>query len=45
MIDNDTGSVNIIVKFAAVLFRPFTNEVVDAVVTTATEVWFTPIYI
>ena len=29
-IDNDTGSVNVIVWYSAILFRPFTNEVVDA---------------
>jgi len=38
MIDNDTGSVNIEVWYTAILFRPFTNEVCDAIVTTATEV-------
>lgn len=40
MIDNDTGAVNIIVWYTAILFRPFKNEVMDAIVTTATETGF-----
>ena len=38
LIDNDTGAVNVSVFYSAILFRPFLNEVMDAIVTTATEV-------
>jgi DNA-directed RNA polymerase subunit E'/Rpb7 len=38
LVDNDSGSVNIEVSYMAVLLRPFPNEVLDAVVTSATEV-------
>ncbi|CAM9659174.1 unnamed protein product [Ectocarpus fasciculatus] len=40
LIDNDTGAVNITVWYSAILLRPFPNEVVDAIVTTATETGF-----
>lgn len=40
LIDNDTGAVNITVWYSAFLLRPFPNEVVDAIVTTATETGF-----
>mmetsp|Transcript_5306 Transcript_5306/g.5459 ORF Transcript_5306/g.5459 Transcript_5306/m.5459 type:complete len:174 (+) Transcript_5306:91-612(+) len=40
IIDIDTGSVNVNVQYTAILFRPFVNEVMDAVVTTATETGF-----
>lgn len=36
-IDNDTGSVNVVVWYSAILFRPFTSEIVDAVVTSASD--------
>jgi len=29
-VDNDTGCVNVIVWYSAIMFRPFTNEVMDA---------------
>jgi DNA-directed RNA polymerase II subunit RPB7 len=37
LIDNDTGAVNVSVEYKAIIFRPFTNEVVDAVVTTTSD--------
>ena len=37
LIDNDTGSVNVIVWYNALLLRPFKNEVLDTVVVTASE--------
>ena len=37
LIDNDSGAVNISVRFRAIVFRPFEHEVVDAVVTTASD--------
>jgi DNA-directed RNA polymerase II subunit RPB7 len=36
-IDNDTGNVNVVVWYSAILFRPFINEVVDAVVTNCSD--------
>jgi DNA-directed RNA polymerase subunit E'/Rpb7 len=35
LIDNDTGGVNVIVWYMAIFFRPFANEVLDAVVVTS----------
>ena len=37
LIDNDTGSVNVVVWYSAILLRPFRNEVLDTVVITASE--------
>ena len=37
IIDNDTGQVNVKVLYTALLFRPFKNEVIDAVVTSASD--------
>ena len=37
LIDNDTGSVNVVVWFSAILLRPFPNEVVDSIVVSASE--------
>ena len=37
LIDNDTGGVYITVYYNAVLMRPFKNEVVDAIVTSASD--------
>jgi DNA-directed RNA polymerase II subunit RPB7 len=37
LIDNDTGAVNIICYPTVVLLRPFKNEVLDAVVTSASH--------
>lgn len=40
LIDNDTGGVNVIVWYMAVFFRPFANEVLDALVMVANNtVW------
>lgn len=36
-IDNDTGAVNISVKYSVILLRPFRNEVLDTVVTVASD--------
>ena len=38
IIDNDSGAVNVVIWYTALLFRPFTNEVQDSIVTTTTEV-------
>ncbi len=37
LVDMDTGALNISVSYLALLFRPFTNEVLDAVVTSASD--------
>lgn len=37
MIDNDTGSVHVTVKYGVILLRPFRNEIMDAVVTLASD--------
>ncbi len=37
MIDLDTGGVNVTINYNAVLMRPFKNEVVDAIVTSASD--------
>ena len=37
IIDNDSGCVNVVVWFDALLLRPFKNEVLDAIVVTASE--------
>lgn len=37
MIDNDTGSVNVIVWYSVILLRPFRNEVMDTVVCMASD--------
>lgn len=37
LIDNDTGSVNVVVWFSAILLRPFRNEVIDSIVVSASE--------
>jgi len=37
LIDNDTGAVNVTVWCQTIVFRPFNNEVVDAVVTIAND--------
>ncbi len=37
LVDNDTGAVNVIVWYSALLLRPFRNEVIDTVVVTASE--------
>lgn len=37
LIDNDSGCVNVTVFYRAILFRPFENEVLDAVVTTTSD--------
>jgi DNA-directed RNA polymerase II subunit RPB7 len=39
-IDNDTGAVSVLVAYQALLLRPFKNEVMDAVVDTATSTGF-----
>lgn len=38
LIDNDTGGVYVTVYYSAVMMRPFKNEVLDAVVTSASDV-------
>lgn len=37
-IEYETGSVEVEVAFTVLLFRPFRNEIIDAQVTTVTEV-------
>mmetsp|Transcript_24892 Transcript_24892/g.23877 ORF Transcript_24892/g.23877 Transcript_24892/m.23877 type:complete len:176 (+) Transcript_24892:154-681(+) len=37
LIDNDTGAVNVVVYYSAILLRPFRNEVLDTVVITAAD--------
>lgn len=37
LIDNDTGGVYVTVHYDAVLMRPFKNEVLDAIVTSASD--------
>lgn len=37
-IEYETGSVEVEVAFTVLLFRPFRNEIIDATVTTVTEV-------
>jgi DNA-directed RNA polymerase subunit E'/Rpb7 len=37
LVDMDNGALNISVSYLALLFRPFTNEVLDAVVTSASD--------
>lgn len=37
-IEYETGSVEVEVAFTVLLFRPFRNEILDAQVTTVTEV-------
>ncbi len=39
-IEYETGQVEVLVKFTVMLFRPFRNEVLDAYVTTVTEMGF-----
>lgn len=38
LIDHFTGSVRYTVKYTALMFRPFKNEVIDAVVKSVSEV-------
>ena len=38
IIDNYNGAVNVTVYYSAILLRPFRNEVLDTIVTTADEV-------
>ena len=37
-IEYETGQVEVTVEFSVMLFRPFRNEILDAQVTTVTEV-------
>lgn len=37
LIENDSGSVNVMVKYTVMLLRPFRNEVLDAIVTMASD--------
>mmetsp|Transcript_19119 Transcript_19119/g.20720 ORF Transcript_19119/g.20720 Transcript_19119/m.20720 type:complete len:175 (-) Transcript_19119:126-650(-) len=37
IVDNDSGAVNITVYYSVILLRPFKNEVLDAVVTMASD--------
>ena len=39
-IEYETGQVEVLVKFTVMLFRPFRNEILDAQVTTVTEMGF-----
>ena len=37
LVDNDTGAVNVLVRYSAIMLRPFQNEIVDTIVFNAAD--------